>query len=275
MHIDTVKPEKDATATQTAAKTRPTELRRDLRSILLIIFTILATGVATVCALISVLFDRSGNACHSIVARSWARPIVKVSGVRVDVEGEGNFDPSQPLVFMANHQGHYDIFAVAGFLPAQVRFMAKKELYKIPVFGWAMRSVGHIRIDRDNRQQAFASYDRAAEQIRNGTSVFVFAEGTRSPNADVLPFKKGGFVLAIKAGVPIVPITISGGHKVLPKQKLVLRRGVIKMVIDKPIETRDYQLENKEDLIERVRNVIISNLKEDEAVVLNRTIRGK
>ena len=275
MHIDTAKPETDTSAAQTAAKTQPAELRRDLRSILLVIFAVLATGVGIVCAFISLLFDRSANACHSVVARSWARLLVKVSDVRIEVDGEGNLDPNRPHVFMANHQSHYDIFAILGFLPVQVRFMAKKELYRIPVFGWTLRAIGHIRIDRYSRQGAAASYYRAAERIRNGTSIFIFPEGTRSPDARLLPFKKGGFVLAIKAGVPIVPISISGGCKVLPKHKLVLRRGVIKIVIDKPIDTRDYRLENKQDLVERVRNVISSNLKEDEVDVLNRAIRGK
>ena len=175
---------------------------------------------------------------------------------------------------MSNHQSHFDICAILGYLPAQIRFIAKKELYKIPVFGLTLRVIGHVRIDRDDREQAFASYDRAAERIRRGTSIFVFAEGTRSADGRVRPFKKGGFVLAIKAGVPIVPITISGGRKLLPKQKLVFRKGVIKMVIGKPIDTRSYQLENKEDLIERVRDVIVSNLKEEEVDVLSRAIRG-
>jgi len=275
MHIDTAKPESDTAAAEAVVKTQADELRRDLRSILLVVFAVLATGVGIVCAFILLLFDRSANACHSIVARSWARLLVQVSGVRVDIEGQDNFDPNRPCIFMANHQSHYDIFAILGFLPVQVRFMAKKELYKIPVFGWTLRALGHIRIDRYNSKQALASYNRAAERIRNGASVFIFPEGTRSPDARVLPFKKGGFVLAMKAGVPIVPISISGGCKVLPKHKLVLRRGVIKMVIGKPIDTREYQLENKKALIERVRNVITSNLREDEVEVLNRAIRSE
>jgi 1-acyl-sn-glycerol-3-phosphate acyltransferase len=275
MYIDTAQTKEDCRTAQTAAKTQPAELRRDLRSIILVIFAVLATGAGIVCAFISLLFDRSANACHSIVARLWARLLVKVSDVRVEVEGEHNFDPNRPHVFMANHQSHYDIFAILGFLPVQVRFMAKKELYRIPVFGWTLHAIGHIQIDRYNPRRASASYFRAAERIRNGTSVFIFPEGTRSPDARLLPFKKGGFVLAIKAGVPIVPISISGGCKVLPKHKLVLRRGVIKMVIDKPIDTREYQLENKKDLIARVKNVIISNLREDEVDVLNRSMRSK
>jgi 1-acyl-sn-glycerol-3-phosphate acyltransferase len=187
-----------------------------------------------------------------------------VSGVRVEVEGLDNFDPTGSYVFMSNHQSHYDILAVAGFLPAQVRFIAKKELFKIPGFGRALRKGGHIRIDRDNRAQAFASYDRAAEKICEGISIFVCVEGTRSADGTVGPFKKGGFVLAVKAGVPIMPITISGGRSILPKQKLVFSKGTMKMVVDKPIDTRSYTLENRDELVARVRGVIIGNLAESK-----------
>jgi 1-acyl-sn-glycerol-3-phosphate acyltransferase len=270
MQINTVESGKGECTTQSTAETKPEELRRDLRSILLIVAAIAITGVGIVCAFVSLIFDRSAYLCHSVVARFWARMLLRVCGVRIDVEGEDNVDPKRPYVFMSNHQSHLDICAVLGFLPAQVRFIAKKELYKIPLFGLTLRAIGHVRIDRDDREQAFASYDRAAERIRSGTSIFIFAEGTRSPDGTVGPFKKGGFVLAIKAGVPIVPITISGGRKLLPKQKLVFRKGVMKMVIGRPIDTDGYQIENKEELIERVRAAIISNLKEDEVEVLTR-----
>ena len=275
MHTKTVKSKRGAFTGQSTAQTEPQELKRDLRSVLLIGSAIVITGIGVVCALVSLLFDRSAYLCHSVVARFWARILLRVCGVRVDVEGRDNFDPNRPYVFMSNHQSHFDICVILGYLPAQIRFIAKKELYKIPVFGLTLRAVGHVRVDRDDRQQAFASYDRATEQIRNGTSIFVFAEGTRSADGTVRPFKKGGFVLAIKAGVPVVPITISGGRKLLPKQKLVFRKGVMKMVIGKPIDTGSYQLENKEELIEHVRHVIISNLKEEEVDVLNRAIWGK
>jgi len=275
MRVSTVESDKNDSTTQSPTQTKPEELRRDLRSILLILAAIVITGVGIVCAFVSLIFDRSAYLCHSVVARFWARILLRVCGVRVEVEGQDNFDPKRPYVFMSNHQSHLDICAILGFLPAQVRFIAKKELYKIPLFGLTLRALGHVRIDRDDRAQAFASYDKAAEQIRSGTSIFIFAEGTRSPDGNVGPFKKGGFVLAIKAGVPIVPITISGGRKLLPKQKLVFRKGVMKMVIAKPIDTACYQLENKEELIERVRHTIISNLREDQVDVLNKAIRDR
>lgn len=264
MHIETAKSEEDLSAGQNKAETEPVELRRDLRSILLIAFAVVWTAIGAVCALISLIFDPSTKAFHSVVVRLWARVLLRVSGVRLVVEGLQNLDLTRNYVFMSNHQSHYDILAVAGFLPAQVRFIAKKELFKIPVFGWALKKGGHIRIDRDDRAQAFASYDRAAEKIREGTSIFVCGEGTRSPDGTVGQFKKGGFVLAIKAGVPIVPVTIGGGRKILPKQKLVFHKGAMKMVIDRPIDTRSYTLENKDELISRVRDVIIGNLAGNE-----------
>ena len=264
MHIETVKPEQDLSAGKNMARTEPAELKRGLRSILLIAFAAVWTAIGVACALISLIFDPSAKAFHSIVARCWARVLLRVSGVRVEVEGLDNFDPNGSYLFMSNHQSHYDVLVVAGFLPAQVRFIAKKELFKIPGFGRALRKGGHIRIDRDNLEEAFASYDRAAEKICQGTSIFVCAEGTRSADGTVGPFKKGGFVLAVKAGVPIVPITMSGGRRILPKQKLVFSKGTMRMVVDKPIDTRSYTLENKDELMARVREVIISNLTENE-----------
>jgi 1-acyl-sn-glycerol-3-phosphate acyltransferase len=269
MQINTVERDKHDSRALTTAQTASELPRRDLRSILLTGTAIVITGIGIICAFISLIFDRSAYLCHSVVARCWARALLRLFGVRVDVEGADNFDPKGLHVFMSNHQSHLDICAILGFLPAQVRFIAKKELYKIPFFGLTLRAIGHISIDRDDHNRALASYDRAAERIRRGTSVFIFAEGTRSPDGTVGPFKKGGFILAVKAGVPIVPITISGGRKLLPKQKLVFRRGVMKMVVGTPIDTDGYQLDNKEELIERVRDVIIGNLKEDEVVVLS------
>ncbi|MCK5556732.1 MAG: 1-acyl-sn-glycerol-3-phosphate acyltransferase [Candidatus Hydrogenedentes bacterium] len=264
MHLETAKSEENLSASQNKARSEPEELRRNLRSILLIVFAVIWTAIGAVCALISLIFDPSATAFHSVVVRCWARVLLRVSGVHVEVEGLQNFDPARSYVFMSNHQSHYDAVVVAGFLPAQVRFIAKKELYRIPLFGWALKKGGHIRIDRDDRAQAFASYDRAAEKIREGASIFVCAEGTRSADGIVGPFKKGGFVLAIKSGAPIVPITMTGGRKILPKQKLVFHKGVMKMVIDRPIDTGSYTLENKDELISRVRGVIIGNLAENE-----------
>jgi 1-acyl-sn-glycerol-3-phosphate acyltransferase len=265
MDIETARSEEDVSASRNKTRTERAELKRGFRSILLIAFAAVWTAMAVACALISLIFDPSAKVFHSVVARCWARVLLRVSGVRVEVEGLDNFDPSRSSVFISNHQSHYDILAVAGFLPAQVRFIAKKELFKIPGFGWALKKGGHVRIDRDDRAQAFASYHRAAEKIREGISIFVCAEGTRSADGTVGPFKKGGFVLALKAGVPIVPITMSGGRKILPKEKLAFRKGAMRMVVDKPVDTRCYTFEQRNELIERVRNIIIGNLAEDEA----------
>jgi len=272
MLTDAEKEQKNTPSSQPGASAEPILPRRDLRSILLMVFVVIATLIGATCAIISLIFDPSARAFHFGVARRWARVLLKASGIRVEVEGLENFDPNRPYVFMSNHQCNFDIVAILAGLPAHFRVIAKSEVMKVPGFGWTVRRGGHIIVDRTDRAQAFASYNDAARKIQAGTSILVFAEGTRSADGTVGPFKKGGFVLAIQAGVPIVPITISGGRKILPRQKIVFRKGVMKIVVDKPIETRSYRYEDRDDLIKRVREVIISNLREDEVDTLNKAL---
>jgi 1-acyl-sn-glycerol-3-phosphate acyltransferase len=138
-------------------------------------------------------------------------------------------------------------------LPVQFRWLAKAELFRIPIFGQSMRSAGYVSIDRSNRKSAFKSLAMAAEMIRNGTSVMIFPEGTRSSDGELLPFKKGGFVLAVDAGVPIVPIRISGTHSIMPKGRLLISRGKVRIDVGKPIQSADFTRKTKDDLMVRVR----------------------
>jgi 1-acyl-sn-glycerol-3-phosphate acyltransferase len=160
---------------------------------------------------------------------------------------------------MPNHQSNFDIPVLLGHLTVQFRWLAKKELFKIPIFGHAMRNVGYISIDRSDRQSAFESLKVAAEKIKSGVSVLIFPEGTRSRDGKIRPFKKGGFVMAIDSGVPIVPVVITGTRSIMPKGRFRVYPGHVSMVIHKPIETSIYTPETKDGLMEKVRRVICDN----------------
>ena len=160
---------------------------------------------------------------------------------------------------MANHQSDFDILIVLGHIPGQFRWIAKKELFHIPIFGAAMKTAGYIEIDRHNHEKALQSLDEAALRIREGKSVMSFPEGTRSRDGEIKAFKQGIFHLAIKSGVPIVPVSIIGSGKIMPKRSLKITPGRVKMVIGKPVDVKSYTIENRHELIDQVRKVIMTN----------------
>jgi len=160
-------------------------------------------------------FSPSGDA-YLALARLWGRSLFKAWGVRLHVEGAEQVDFAAPHLYMSNHQSHTDILALYATIPTPVRFLAKKELKYIPIFGWGMAVANYVFIDRSKRDDAFKSIDLAAARIAKGHAVIVFPEGTRSKDGTLGDFKKGGFVLAQKAGVPIIPVGIVGTYNVLP-----------------------------------------------------------
>jgi 1-acyl-sn-glycerol-3-phosphate acyltransferase len=165
-------------------------------------------------------------------------------------------DPRQACVYACNHQSQFDIPALVVTMPADFRMVAKRSLLYIPVFGWALWLAGFVFIDRSNREQAIRSLKRASDRLRRGTSIVVFAEGTRSRTGELLPFKRGGFVMAIEAGVPVVPVTVRGGRDILPKGSLRVRPGRIEVHFGAPVDTRAYDYESRDALIARVREAI-------------------
>lgn len=207
-------------------------------------------------------FDRSGRAYH-LISRVWGRSIIWASRNPVSIEGLDRVDPAQPAIYMTNHQSYFDVICLMAMLPVPMRFVAKRILFYIPVFGQAMWASGHIIIRREDRRQSFQALDRAAEKIRRGTSVLVFPEGTRSPDHKLLPFKKGGFVLALKAQVPIIPISITGTRPMMPKNSYRFSRTRVRMVVAEPVRTTGLDLQDKEDLIGRVRREILYHFPPD------------
>ena len=231
-----------------------------IRALYISIWVCFATLVAGTMVIVLSFFVRSGNPLHKI-ARLWGKSILVVSRVKVSVKGLSNIDPSSPYIYMPNHQSNFDIPVLLGHLTVQFRWLAKMELFKIPIFGRAMRKAGYISIDRYNRESAFKSLKVAANKIKSGVSVLIFPEGTRSWDGKIRPFKKGGFVMAIDAGVPIVPVVITGTRAIMPKGKFRVYPGHVSMAIQKPIRTSTYTHETKEALMESVRRVICENFK--------------
>ena len=172
--------------------------------------------------------------------------------------GLDRFDHDRPYVFASNHTSIVDIWALLALVPGSVRFVAKQELFKVPVFGAAMRSAGHIFINRQRLKSVFGAYDEAAATIRSGISAAVFPEGTRSTDGTLLPFKRGPFVLAIQAGVPVVPVFIPDGWKVIPSGSMRVRPPPRSMEIrfGDPILTEGMTPDDRNTLAEKTRKAV-------------------
>jgi 1-acyl-sn-glycerol-3-phosphate acyltransferase len=179
--------------------------------------------------------DRSGNAVHYI-GKFWSRLNILLSGTRVRVRGRGHLAPGQSYIVMSNHQSLFDVWALIAYLPLQLRWIIKKDIRRVPVFGYALERMGHIYVDRTRGDSVLISIEKAARKIRENTSVVFFPEGTRSEDGRLLKFRKGGFILAQKTGQPILPITINGSRFVLPKNTLGLMPGRIELVVADPIQ---------------------------------------
>lgn len=236
----------------------PLKILYILHTILIFVWTVLVTIVLGSTAILVSFFSKNGNAVH-LVARAWGRSILWVSGIHVTVSGFDSEWAKRPNIYMSNHESNFDIPVLLSALPAQFRWLAKAELFKIPIFGGSMRGAGAISIDRSNRKSAFASMKLAANMIRSGTSVMIFPEGTRSDDGQLLAFKKGGFVLAVDAGVPIVPIVISGTHEIMPKGRLLIRRRMVSIDVGPSIQSSDYTRKTKDDLMMCVRSTMLEN----------------
>lgn len=206
------------------------------------------------------LVDRSSRSVLW-VARGWIRWCLRTCGVRVEPRGLVHVVENQPCILMCNHQSVIDIAALVHTLPVHWRFVAKRELLRIPFFGWALAAADQIIIDRGNREKAVRSLDRAAERIRAGANVIIFPEGTRSPDALLRPadrFKSGPFHLAIQAGVPIIPVTVSGSQRITPKRSLRVESGPVVIRYGEPIPTRGLGIDDRHELKKRVREAIFA-----------------
>ncbi len=231
-----------------------------IRTIFVWSCVVIATLALGVLAFVTYPFDRKGKVGH-YYARLWGRMALLADRVKVNIEGIDHLNGTGPYIFMSNHQSYYDVFTLLGRLPYQFKWLVKKELFSIPFFGWTMAAVGYISLDRGGTRGTVEAMNDAARRIRDGMSVVIFPEGSRSPDGSIQPFKKGGFTLAIKSKVPIVPIAISGTRDIMPKDKLTVAPGEIRMRVGQPIETGSYSLKDREFLMEKVRETISENFK--------------
>jgi 1-acyl-sn-glycerol-3-phosphate acyltransferase len=226
-----------------------------LSSVAFVVLTI----VGSLLALPSGLIDRSGELVLKL-ARWWARGVLGSAGVRVVVRSHTTLEPRRSYVFMANHLSSVDIWAVLVAVPVPLRFIAKKQLGTIPLFGWAMRAGRFIFIDRQNPVAARRSIDEAARRIRSGQSVVMFPEGTRSRDGTLGPFKKGGFHLAISSGADIIPVAIRGTRELMPRGAILIRPGTVSFQMGEPIPTAGLSTNDRDDLLHRVRDQIAAML---------------
>jgi len=221
-------------------------------------YSIAFLGTVTIIPLITLmgLFDKPGRAFWPL-ARFWGFVLTQGAGVRgLQVIGRENIPRDSGVILMPNHESHLDPPTVIRLSPVPVRFIAKASLFRIPVFGWGMWAAGMIPIDRSNQKKAFASIDRAAEAITMGKTVLVFPEGTRTPDGDLQGFKKGGFVMAVRAGVPIIPLGIAGTRAIMPPGFGMEKAGPVVVVVGEAIDITSYDLERKDEVMALVRERI-------------------
>ncbi|MCC6620376.1 MAG: 1-acyl-sn-glycerol-3-phosphate acyltransferase [Deltaproteobacteria bacterium] len=248
-------------------------MKNELRTIPFYASAVVLTGTCgTIAGIAALAGDRAGRIWWP-ASRLWARGFLQSAGVTdFIVKGDEVMYDGAPYVLMANHQSHLDPPALIRSSERPIGFLTKKELERIPVFGWAVRATGHVFIDRKNRDKSFASIDRAAAQVAEGRCILVFPEGTRSTTEDLLPFKKGGFVLAIKAGVPIIPVGVAGTRRILPAQSpVVVGRGPVSIVYGQPIPTAGATIDDKDGIMDEVRRAILVLRAEAEALIAGRT----
>jgi len=234
-----------------------------IRTVMLYVMAFFATlviGLTVVVAAMLGVKDKP-DGLFDKAPRWWSSLVLWAAGVKVNVHGFETLNAAEPHIYAANHVSWFDVPALAKILP-HYKFVAKAELFKVPVFGHGMRAVGMIEIQRENRKAAFGAYDVAAERIRAGSSVVVFPEGTRGREYALRPFKKGPFVLAIAAGVPIVPIIVHGTIEVMKKGSMWVHPGTIDVHLLEPVSTAGIDYDHREALMQAVRGKMADAMRE-------------
>jgi len=207
----------------------------------------------------SLINQRIGSYFGGVI---WSRLNAFFTPMFVNVKGKENILPNTSYVVIPNHQSYYDIFLIYGWLGLDIKWVMKKELAKIPGIGFGSKKVGHIFIDRSNTKSAMESLQAARQKLVNGTSVVIFPEGTRSRTGQLIPFKRGGFKLALELKLPILPVTVINTRNILPADSLNLLPGKVKMIIHPVINTSEYNENNMPELMQKVRTIIETALPE-------------
>ncbi len=205
-------------------------------------------------------FDRHGRIYHRMM-RTWSRSLLWLFGITTSVHGTENIAPGAHYVYLANHSSYLDIIALGATVPDDMRFIFKRELARIPLFGWSLAAGPYILIDRSDPRNAMASIERAAARIADGASVVIFPEGTRTHDGQLGAFKRGGFMLATRSGVPMVPLAIRGTYALLSRHSRHVRPGHVEVIIGTPIPGRANPTRAEEQEIQRdVRTQLLAML---------------
>jgi 1-acyl-sn-glycerol-3-phosphate acyltransferase len=183
---------------------------------------------------------------------------VRLTGVRVETVGLDRVDPKRSYIYMSNHVSNLDPPLLLPIIPGRTSVMVKKELFRYPILGQAMRIGSLVPVDRGNREAGIVAVREASAVLRRGISMAIFIEGMRSYDGKLLPFKKGPFFLAMETGVPVIPVTILGTHHAMPKARFAVKPGIVKIIFHDAIEPKDFG--SREELMETVRQVICSAL---------------
>jgi 1-acyl-sn-glycerol-3-phosphate acyltransferase len=217
---------------------------RIIHSLIFYFLTGISYIIGTVLTILFIPCSRSKTRLFQRSAHLWARFLVMISGIKVNVSGLENIPRDKALIFASNHQGAADILLALAYLPVGFRFAIKKELFKIPFFGWYLKKAGYFSIDRELVLSAYRTVETIVEILKQGESVLIFPEGTRSRTGRLGKFKRGSLLAALKSGAPIIPIAVSGSFDILPKGSWVINPHPIKMSVGKPIRIQseaDYE----------------------------------
>ena len=187
-----------------------------------------------------------------ILMRLWARGLLKASGVQVAIDLPDAIDRRASYVLLANHQSMFDIPALLSTVPGPVRMLAKRSLFRLPFFGWALYAAGFVPVDRGDKSKARQAFSAASDRLRAGTSILLFPEGTRTRTGELLPFQRGGFLLAIRHGLPVIPVGIRGTRQIQPRGNWAIRPGPVEIRFGAPIDTAAYGIRRKDELIAEV-----------------------
>jgi len=226
---------------------------------------------ASVGVLVASAASRLSRAEANVHFWRWSRSLCELGGVDLRVEGKDALDPARGWLFMSNHRSYWDIPAIgSGLEPIPLRMVAKRDLFKVPLWGPAMRKAEILPLDRADRQAAIRDLDVAADKLKSGLSVWIAPEGTRSRDGAIGRFKKGGFMLALKTGIPIVPVGVAGSERIAPVDRFELRSGgVVAVVVGDPIDVTTYagSEEGRDRLMEEVRTAMTRLVARAEEIV--------
>jgi len=223
-----------------------------IRSIAIWALGLAATLGWTIVAVVYTALSANSEQIHSRCAVPWSRALLRISGVKVYTEGIEHIEPATAYVYIPNHTSFFDIFSLLAYLPVNFKFILKEELMRLPILNWAMRKAGYISISRSSAARARKTIKGAIDMIKKGTSLVIFAEGTRSNDGTLQPLKRGAFQLAMASGTPIIPVAIKGSSEVMTKGSYKIKSGTIRITAAKPIPTKNFKKQQMPELIASV-----------------------